>query len=206
MNLTITQQATVSSLANGITTIAPELKKLLKARYDSAKKTQLRNGIQFDLTFDEFLTLVGAGKRQTITKQMKAGTTNEFFRSYSGYCLTWKDKAAFEGKVMNVETAVYITRRMSRRINQFTTGDKHTDASKAKISASKTGSKHKASTKKKISAALTGKDVSDETRAKMAASKRGTTKSPEERARISATMKATKAAKRAALEAANGKK
>jgi hypothetical protein len=136
---------------------------------------------------------------------MKAGTTKVFFKSYSGYCVSWKDKAAFQAKIMNAETTVYVTRRMSKRVNQFTAGDTHTDASKAKIAAKRTGTKQKASTKKKISVALTGREVSDDTRAKMSASKRGTTKTPEERARIAASMKATLALKKAAKESADGK-
>lgn len=181
--------------------IEPALMAVLVTRYNSGKRYQISKGIQFDLSFDEFLTLVGAGKRNTIRKHIKAETLDKFFRSHSGYCLSWKDKASLKSRVMSVETAVYVTRRKSKRVNQFEAGDKHSEESKSKISKAKTGKPRSKKARAAIRAGLMGHEVSAESREKMAAAKRGTTKSPEERARISATMKATKAVKKAALMA-----
>ena len=198
MTLSLTQQEQIAKLASALPQMHPDVLDILHRRFTQAKKDQERKGVTFTLKFDEFLKLTGAGRRNTLLKHHIAGTLKQFLKSNSGYCLTWKNKAAYQSQHMNAETAAFTTRKMSRRVNQFVAGDKHTEKSKAMISAKKTGVPQSEKTKAKRSASLMGHDVSDEARAKMSAKKQGTTKSPEERARISASMKATLAAKKAA--------
>ncbi|TQX90245.1 MULTISPECIES: hypothetical protein [unclassified Rhizobium] len=194
-----TAKSVIAAITQGNMYLPADLEMILHDRFQKAKHDQIAKGVTFNLTFEEFLALIGSGKRSKLRRQFNQGTLVPFFKSWSGYCLSWKDRTSFRSKIMDASTAVYTTRRMSKRVNQFEKGDTHTEASKARISASKTGKPRTKKAKKAISNGLMGHEVSAETRAKQAAAKLGKTKSPEERARISASMKATKAAKRTAL-------
>jgi len=151
---------------------------VLHDRYDAARVYQENKGVRFELTFEQFVLLVTDSRLNTIRNAMKKNVVDYFFRSRRGYVLSWKDAEAMRSGVMNSQTAAYINRAESRKVGHFIKGDKHSDASKQKISTAKKGTKH-----------------SEVTRERMAAAKRGTTRSEETKAKIRAAMLARKAQK-----------
>lgn len=184
-------------------TISDELAEILERKYEAAKRYQKKQGVQFDLTLNEYIDLIQRPQIQSMEKKLKKGTLKRFMKSDFGYCLTWKDRPSRATKIMNAETAVFVNRQKSKRNQQFVKGDTHTQESKDAISKGKTGQKQSEETKAKISASKTGTKASDETRAKQSAAKKGRKLTDEQKAAIAEGQRARHAARKAAKENGN---
>lgn len=174
--------------------VEPDLLDVLAWRYDAARRYQINEGVDFQLTFAEFIALITPSRMNTIRKAIKKGTVDSFFRSKSRYVLSWKSSEAFETRMMNFANAAFINAEDSKRVNQFKAGDTHSEESKAKIRAKKLGTTHSDETKAKMAEAKRGTTHSDETRQKMAEAKRGRKMSEETKAKIRAAMLARREA------------
>lgn len=147
-----------------------QLEAFLYGRYEASKAYQEGEGRQFDLTWEEYMSL-WKRKRYLLSKvreQVLFGNPHAFMASDDGIVLSWKDKAAYKGGVLNIHTAEFKTKEMSQRVCHMQVGDKHTPESIEKIRAARTDVPRTEEAKEAISRALKDKPKSDEHRAKMA--------------------------------------
>lgn len=165
--------------------VLPATALYLHNRYKNSKKTQEANGVRFDLSEQDYQELIvdhpHALKRICIrhARWLKRGKPGKFC---GGYVLTWRNRAAKLGGVMNKETACYASAQVSIRNCRFMKGEIRGPVTRERISAALTGTTRPDEVKQKIAASQTGKKYSEESKAKR---------------------KATWAAKRAVKEAAN---
>ena len=146
-----------------------QLEAFLHGRYEASKAYQEGEGRQFDLTWEEYMSL-WKRKRYLLNKvreQVLFGNPHAFMASDDGIVLSWKDKAAYKGGVLNIHTAEIKTKEMSQRVCHMQVGDKHTRMSIEKIRAARTDVPRSDETKKAISRGLKNKPKSDEHKAKM---------------------------------------
>lgn len=181
------------------TKISKPLLTVLGRMYESSQRRQLAAGNRFDLTFDEYLSLITKARRQRMESELKSGTLRQFMESATGYVLTWRDRPAKASGILNTETGVFVNREQSRRNQHFKKGDRHTQASKDAIALARTGTKHTEETKAQIKQSNTGLTRSAETKAKISAARKGRAMSPETKAKMAAKRAAYWAAKRAAI-------
>jgi hypothetical protein len=177
----------------------PALITILSRMFESSRRRQVAAGVLFDLTFDQYLSLITKTRRQRMASEFRQGNFAKFMKSQSGYVLTWKDRPSRASGLMNMETACFVNREWSRRNQHFKKGDRHTDASKAAIAASRLGKTHTEETKAAIAAGNTGKVQSAETRKKIGAARTGR-KHSEETKRKMAEKRAAYWATRAAAQ------
>ena len=147
-----------------------QLEAFLYGRYEASKAYQGGEGRQFDLTWEEYMSL-WKRKRYLLSKvreQVLFGNPHAFMASDDGNVLRCKDKAAYKGGVLNIHTAEFKTKEMSQRVCHMQVGDKHTPESIEKIRAARTDVPRTEEAKEAISRALKDKPKSDEHRAKMA--------------------------------------
>lgn len=177
--------------------ISKPLLTILCRMYDSSRRRQVAAGNRFDLTFEQYLSLVTKARRQRMEAELKRGTFKWFMESATGYVLTWRDREARATRTLNMETAVFVNREQSRRNQHFKKGDRHTQESKDAIALARTGTKHSEETKARIKQSNLGQTRSDETKAKISASRKGRPMSEQTKAKMSAKRAAYWAAKRA---------
>lgn len=174
--------------------VSQALMTILERKFDYSARTQTKAGVQFDMSFEQYLALITISRLQTMEKHLKRGSFMAFMQSNYGYVLTWKGRAERDAGIMNAETAIFTDRETSKRRQQFQKGDKHSDVSKQRISEAKRGQKHSEETKALIAVAKRGQTHTDTTRAKISATKKGRPMSPEHKEKIRAAMLARKAA------------
>lgn len=154
-----------------ITTNAQQqLQAFLHGRYEASKAYQESEGRQFDLTWDEYQSL-WKRKRYLLNKvrqQVLFGNPHAFMASADGIVLSWKDKDAFKGGILNVHTAEIKTKEMSQRVCHMRLHDKHKPESIDKIRAARTNVPRTKETKEAISSGLKDKPKSDAHKAAMA--------------------------------------
>ncbi|MGY5794162.1 NUMOD3 domain-containing DNA-binding protein len=177
--------------------ISKPLMTILCRMYESSHRRQVAAGIGFELTFDQYLSLITKARRQRMEQEFKSGTFKQFMESATGYVLTWRNREARATGTLNMETAVFVNREQSRRNQHFKKGDKHTQESKDAIALARTGTKHSEETKARIKQSNLGQTRSEETKAKISAARRGRTMSEETKAKMAAKRAAYWAAKRA---------
>lgn len=182
------------------TSISQPLLIILRRMYDSSQKRQIHAGNRFELSFEEYLSLITRARRQRMERELKANTFKQFMMSTTGYVLTWKSRSAKASGVMNVQTAEFVNRERSRRNQHLAKGDTHSEASKAAISQALKGRTHSEDTKAKIKVGNAGQTRSDETRAKISAARTGRSMSAETKAKMAAKRAAYWAAKRSQLD------
>lgn len=182
--------------------ISSELNELLERKYEYAKRYQIGQGVTFNLSLKDYLSLITKGQLDNMERRVKDGSFKRFMKSDYGYVLSWKDKAAKETKVMDSSTACFVNREKSKRSQQFKKGDKHSAESIELIRTKRTGTTHSDATKQKMRDAHEGTTMSDETKAKMSAAKKGRLLTDEQRDAIAAGQRRRHAERRAAKEAA----
>ncbi len=179
------------------TSISRPLMMILCRMYESSQRRQVAAGNRFELTFEQYLSLITKARRQRMELELNRGTFKQFMGSATGYVLTWKDRAARASGTLNMETAVFVNREQSRRNQHFKKGDKHTQKSKDAIALARTGTKHSEETIARIRDANLGQTRSEETKAKISAARKGRKMSEETKAKMAAKRAAYWAAKRA---------
>lgn len=177
--------------------ISKPLLTILTRMYDSSHRRQVAAGNRFELTFDQYLSLITKARRKRMELELKRGTFKRFMESVTGYVLTWRDREAKATRTLNMETAVFVNREQSRRNQHFKKGDKHSQESKDAIARARTGTKHSEETKARIKQSNLGQTRSDETKAKISAFRKGRPMSEETKAKMAAKRAAYWAAKRA---------
>ena len=177
----------------------------LRRMFESSRQRQTDAGVQFDLTFEEYQSMISKGRRRKMQIELNRGNLKRFMEGAKGYVLTPKGRKEFAGRLCNVETFEFTNREKSRRNQHLKRGDTHREDSKQKIAAARTGTKHSDETREKIKIGNLGQTRSDETRANISAAQQGKPKSPEQKEKMSAAASARWAAKRAQQEVhANG--
>lgn len=172
----------------------------LQRMFESSKKRQTEAGVQFDLTFEEYLGLITKARRRIMQIELNKGNLKRFMESARGYVLTPKGRSEWAAKVCNKDTYEFVNREKSRRNQHLKKGDKHREDSKQRIAAARTGTKHSDETREKIKAGNLGQTRSDETRAAISAAQMGKPKTPEQIEKMKAAATARWAAKRAEKE------
>ena len=155
--------------ALGKSSAQERLEAFLHGRYEASKAYQVGEGRHFDLTWAEYLGL-WRRKRYLLNKvrqQILFGNPHAFMAGSDGIVLSWKDKDAYLGGVLNIYTAEIKTKEMSQRVCHMRLHDKHKPESIEKIRAARTNVPRSNGTKKAISRALRNKPKSDEHKAKM---------------------------------------
>lgn len=115
---------------------------LLKKKFQSAQAYQRKMQVQFDLTFDDYMTLW--------TKNVDALTHLNNAVIYAvehrinktiklQYCLTWKPEFVRTGSPMNIKTAWIRSAEESKRDCRLKQGEKKTEKAKAKLHKPKAG-------------------------------------------------------------------
>jgi len=172
----------------------------LQRMYESSKRRQTEAGVQFDLTFEEYLGLITKSRRRAMQEALNKGDLKRLMESAKGYVLTPKGRSEFAAKICNKDTYEFVNREKSRRNQHLKKGDKHREDSKQRIAAARLGTKHSDETREKIKAGNLGQTRSDETRAAISAAQKGKSKTPEQIEKMKAAATARWAAKRAAQE------
>lgn len=134
-----------------------------------------KNDITVAMTFEEYVGLWSLHRLRTIQTKIDEGVsalrrylTNEAYRPVCG----WKTKEDFvKGGTMHVGNARIISAETSKRMFQFSHGDKHSDESKRKISQSKSGVRQTEQHRAAMSASLKGKPKAKWTPERVAARK-----------------------------------
>ena len=123
---------------------------ILGGMYESSHRRQVAAGNRFELSFDQYLSLITNARRQRMEQECKRGTVKQFMESATGYALTWRDREARATGTLNMETGVFVNREQSRLNQHFKKGDTHTQESKDAIALARTGTKHSEATKARI--------------------------------------------------------
>lgn len=178
-------------------TINAALDVALEQQWKNARVDQEAKGVTFNLTLAEFMAVVSAGRRRTMIKKLEEGKFPGFMKSDSGYCITWKDKAAYETRVMDKDTVAFIRRAESRELLWIKKDDKHKPESIERIRVARTGTTQKPETIEKISKTKTGVSQTKKHVAARAAKLTGQTNTEETKARKSEMAKARWAKARA---------
>ncbi|MCC4298324.1 NUMOD3 domain-containing DNA-binding protein [Aurantimonas coralicida] len=164
----------------------------LHKRYTNSLRYQTGRGIDFELSFEEYLGLWSQDKLKKISKWIEDGDiTHRQKHPLYGWVLSWRSKQDRKDGVMNKATARILQRGSSERRFLLQKGEKHTEEAKAKI-----GAAHR------------GKEITQEHREAISQSKKGKPQTPEQIAKRRASTAATKArkvAEKAAHEAATTK-
>ncbi|WVT73985.1 NUMOD3 domain-containing DNA-binding protein [Sinorhizobium chiapasense] len=176
---------------------------ILKLMFDSSKRLQEAKGTTWNLSFDEYLSLITERRMRRMEDELKAGTLRDFMNSNNGYVLTTKTRAHYLAKVYDVDSVEFVNRNRSLRNHRFHKGDTHSDYSKKMMSEKRTGKTHDDATKEKISKGNKGQIRTKATKKAIAEARTGTKHSEETKAKQREKMKAYHAARRAAKEAAN---
>lgn len=184
--------------------IAAAVDAALRAQYENAIAYQRTKGRTVNLTEAEFFALITPSRRKRMERAMAERKFERFMKSNYGYVLTWKNRKAYQGGVMDAKTAAYINREDSERTAQFGPGDTHSQESIDLIRKARTGKKATDATRQKMAAAKKGKTRDDETRAAISAGLKGKAKTPEQIEKMRAAAKARWAAKRAERENGEG--
>ncbi|MDR6757186.1 hypothetical protein J2Y48_002482 [Mycoplana sp. BE70] len=172
----------------------------LERMFESSRSRQLRAGVLFELTFEEYLTLISKGRRRTMQQALNRGNLKGFMESDRGYVLTWKGRAEKAAGVMNLETAMFVNREASRRAQHLKKGDTHREDSIEAIRQSRLGKRWDEETIERIRQSNAGQTRSDETRQRISAARKGTKDKEVTKAAKSEAAKARWAAYRAAKE------
>jgi len=148
----------------------------LKERYGISRNTQEQAKVTFDLTESEHLALWET-KPKFLSKlaaklAKNRASADSYMRSEFGPCLSWVNKQAKKGGVMNRHTAEVISHKDSQKRFRMQLGESHSEKSKRKISESKKGVKHTSAHKAKVSAALAGVPKSPESNSKRSSAMR----------------------------------
>lgn len=170
--------------------IAAAVDAALVAQYENARLYQLQRKRQFDLTLEEFLSLITPSRRARMEKAMAGRSFERFMKGRYGYVLTWKSRKAFKAGVMNKDTACYLNREDSERASQFGPGDEHSDESKDLIRKSRTGKKATDATRAKMSRSKIGVKRDADVCANISAGLKGKSKDPEHVERMREAAKA----------------
>ncbi|WP_246749535.1 NUMOD3 domain-containing DNA-binding protein [Agrobacterium rosae] len=172
----------------------------LERMYASAKDRQTKAGVQFDLTFEEFLALITPARRRMMQVELNKRRLKRFMDSNRGYVLTPKGRKEYADKLCNKDTYEFVNREKSRRNQHLKKGDTHTEASKAKIAESRRGTTQADETREKIRKGNLGQTRSAETCKAISDANKGKSKTPEQIEKMREAAKARWAAVRAAKE------
>lgn len=172
----------------------------LERMFESSKNRQLRAGVRFELTFEQYLTLISKGRRRTMQQALNRGQLKGFMESHRGYVLTWKGRAEKASGVMNLDTAMFVNREASRRAQHLKKGDTHREDSIEAIRQSRIGKHWDEETIERIRQSNSGQTRSEETCQRISEARTGTKDTDATKAAKSEAAKARWAAYRAAKE------
>jgi hypothetical protein len=154
----------------------------LYTRYQRAENYQTKNGIHFDLTFEEYLSLWSPYRLLKLEEYLRNNEIDRRMRHpLYGWVLSWVSKEARKAGVMNKNTARLLNRADSERRFFMQRGERHTEEAKAAIGK-----------------AQRGKTITQEHRNAVSVARKGTKQSDEHKRKRSDAMKAYWAAKKAA--------
>ena len=116
----------------------PDTRAWLDRQFTRAERYQKGRGIQFDLTFDEYVDLWTLKNLKKVASLIKQGRIGSRMRHPDkGWVLSWSSKAARSSGVMDKSTARVLQRQTSKLRFYLQVGDKHTEAAKKKIGDAK---------------------------------------------------------------------
>lgn len=189
-------------VALGVRTISDDLAIILNRKYEASKRYQTKAGVTFNLTLDEYLSLISSAQIDNMEIRLKKNGLKRFMKSDFGFVLTWKNKTALHAKVMDVSTADFVNRIKSKRNVQNQKGDTHTQASKDAISAKLKGVSKSNEHKAAISAATKGVKRSAEAKENISKGKTGRKQTQAQKDAIAEGQRRRHALRKAAKEAA----
>lgn len=147
----------------------------LEVHYRGREKYQTGRGIQFALTFSEYVDLWGIKKLKQVTKLIDSGKIGSRMRHpEKGWVLSWISREAREMGEMNSATARILQRNSSKHRFYLKAGDTHTDDAKRRIGDAKRGKPLSSEHKQSIRASRLGVPQSAEHKAKRIAAIRAT--------------------------------
>lgn len=158
--------------------ISPRLESFLRSWHETSAETQRKNGKEFNLSFEEFLSLWSP---QQLRRMQKWSDDNNLYLKLSAenedaYVLTWTSYRESQGPVMHVGNAQILKRKDSLKVCRVAKGDTLPEKTRSKISRTLTGMVKEEDHKRKISVAMQGvhkgrKGTKDESANKSAAQK-----------------------------------
>jgi hypothetical protein len=156
----------------------------LYTRYKRAEDYQTENGIHFDLTFEEYLSLWSPYRLLKLEEYLRNNEIDRRMRHpLYGWVLSWISKDARKTGVMNKDTARLLNRDDSEKRFFMQRGERHTEEAKAAI-----GAAHR------------GKSISQEHREKISAARKGTKQTEEHKRKRIEAARATRERKLAEAE------
>ena len=154
----------------------------LYTRYKRAENYQTNRGIQFVLSFEDYLSLWSPYRLLKLEEYLRNNEIDRRMRHpLYGWVLSWVSKEARKAGVMNKNAARLLNREDSERRFFMQRGERHTDEAKAAIGK-----------------AQQGKTITQEHRNAISAARKGTKQTAEHKCKRSDAMKAYWAAKKAA--------
>lgn len=107
---------------------------VLKGRYEAAEKYQTSNGVQFQLSFEQFLTLWTPYRINKLGELLDSGRIKAYLRDRENRPVcSWKKTEDKDGGVMTVHNAQIMTAAQSVFKFGIKAGEKHTPATIAKM-------------------------------------------------------------------------
>jgi hypothetical protein len=118
----------------------PNIQAFLEDKFEASRIYQTGRGIQFSLTFDQYIALWGKRRLATLARWADEGTLLSRMKNPDyGYTLNWTSRAARDAGVMDASTARIVHRAAGRAEFSWQRGDKHSAEAKARIASTLTG-------------------------------------------------------------------
>jgi hypothetical protein len=152
-----------------LTELDDNVKQVLFDAYCKSARTQQNNNRKFQLTFDQYFTVVCQHKH-ALSRIIRRYQTYHFscrrhpFRI--GYVLSWKSYSDFQTGIMDMNTSCFVSEEESKLRCKMKKGDRHSDAAKQKIGAGQKGKPKSELHKLKISITMKKFIPTEESKAK----------------------------------------
>lgn len=143
--------------------LSSDVMEWLVAQYARSQIYQKSRGVDFKLTFDQYVPLWSSHRLKKLRKLLGTGALARFQRNKSfGWVLSWSTKKARSTGVMDISNARILTRLESEKRFRIQAGEKQSEAAKLKIGAAHKGKVISAKHREAISRARRGRPQSSE--------------------------------------------
>lgn len=164
--------------------------------YSRSAKYQSERGVQFTLTFDEYLSLFDSSVLNSMARSFQKGTIEQRQSSDYALVLSWKSRQDKLSGVMNADTALICPRGVSIFNCKYLPDEERDEKARKKMSDKKKGKARPESVKQKISETKTGQKYDDAHCKAISDGLKGKAKTAESNANRAAAARAYWAAKK----------
>jgi len=166
--------------------------------YSRSARYQTNKGVQFELTFSQYISKFSSQQLNSFARSYLGGTIEGRQRSKYKFVLSWASRQDKLSGVMNDATAIICGEKESKTNCRYLPGEERSELTRKRMSAKKKGKKRPEEVKAKIAETKKGQTYDETHRANISAGLKGKPKSAESNAKRAAASKARWAAYREA--------